>query len=123
MTYPDSFLSWWNTTPTFKAYKNKTVREEFYSGLMRISFDAWKVREPEINFLKAQLSDKYPPPPDLFEQVQAIISEKLPCHKEAIMLTTNFVDHPGADSLDLVELTMAFEDHFNIELPDEDIKG
>ena len=53
-------------------------------------------------------------------KVKAIIAEKLGVSEDKISPTASFVDDLGADSLDQVELIMAFEDAFDIEIPDED---
>lgn len=54
------------------------------------------------------------------QKIIAIIADKLNKKKESITLKTNLVEDLGADSLDVVELIMAFEDEFGISLPDED---
>ena len=53
-------------------------------------------------------------------KVKQIIAEKLGVSEDKITATASFVDDLGADSLDQVELIMAFEDAFDIEIPDED---
>ena len=52
-----------------------------------------------------------------------IIVEQLSVEKEKVVANASFVDDPGADSLDLVELIMAMEEGFDIEIPDEDAEG
>ena len=54
------------------------------------------------------------------EQVKAIVAEKLGVNVDQIKPESSFIDDLGADSLDTVELVMAFEEKFNIEIPDED---
>ncbi len=54
------------------------------------------------------------------EQVKAIVAEKLGVNADQVKPESNFVDDLGADSLDTVELVMAFEEKFGIEIPDED---
>ncbi|MFH0918749.1 MAG: acyl carrier protein [Fibrobacterota bacterium] len=54
------------------------------------------------------------------EQVKAIVTEKLGVNADQVKPAASFVDDLGADSLDTVELVMAFEEKFNIEIPDED---
>ena len=54
------------------------------------------------------------------EQVKAIVAEKLGVNIDQVKSESSFVDDLGADSLDTVELVMAFEEKFNIEIPDED---
>ena len=54
------------------------------------------------------------------DQVRGIIAEQLGLKAEEIKNDASFVDDLGADSLDTVELVMAFEEEFGIEIPDED---
>ena len=54
------------------------------------------------------------------ERVKQIIVEQLGVSEEEVTSTASFVDDLGADSLDQVELVMAFEESFGIEIPDED---
>ncbi len=60
-----------------------------------------------------------------FERVRAIVVDKLDVDEESVVPEASFVDDLNADSLDLVELIMAFEEKFSdddnkIEIPDED---
>jgi acyl carrier protein len=54
------------------------------------------------------------------ERVKQIIVEQLGVDEGEVTPTASFVDDLGADSLDTVELVMAFEEGFGIEIPDED---
>jgi acyl carrier protein len=54
------------------------------------------------------------------ERVKTIIVEQLGVDEGEVTPTASFVDDLGADSLDTVELVMAFEGNFGIEIPDED---
>lgn len=54
------------------------------------------------------------------EKVKEIISKQLGLDKSEVTPDASFVEDLGADSLDTVELVMAFEEAFNIEIPDED---
>jgi acyl carrier protein len=54
------------------------------------------------------------------EKVIEIISQKLNLSKDQVKPEASFVDDLGADSLDLVELVMAMEEAFGMEVPDED---
>ncbi|MBI3810857.1 MAG: acyl carrier protein [Nitrospirae bacterium] len=54
------------------------------------------------------------------EKVKKIIIEQLGVDEEDVTPDASFVDDLGADSLDTVELVMAFEEEFGIEIPDED---
>jgi acyl carrier protein len=54
------------------------------------------------------------------EKVKQIIVEQLGVEEAEVTSSASFVDDLGADSLDTVELVMAFEEAFDIEIPDED---
>jgi acyl carrier protein len=54
------------------------------------------------------------------EKVKQIIIEQLGVDEGEVTSNASFVDDLGADSLDIVELVMAFEEAFDIEIPDED---
>ena len=54
------------------------------------------------------------------QRVIAIVSDHFAYDKEKIKRTTTFIEDIGADSLDIVELVMAFEEAFELEIPDED---
>lgn len=54
------------------------------------------------------------------ERVKQIIVEQLGVDENEVTPTASFVDDLGADSLDTVELVMAFEEAFGVEIPDED---
>ena len=54
-----------------------------------------------------------------FEKVRAIVVDKLGVEPDDVKPTSTFVDDLGADSLDIVELIMKFEDEFGVEIPDE----
>ncbi|MBD2592774.1 MAG: acyl carrier protein [Nostoc sp. TH1S01] len=58
---------------------------------------------------------------ETFEKVKKSVADQLSIDEEKITITpqSNFIDDLGADSLDLVELVMAFEEEFEIEIPDE----
>jgi acyl carrier protein len=56
----------------------------------------------------------------LEERVKQIIVEQLGVDDNEVTATASFVDDLGADSLDVVELVMAFEEAFEIDIPDED---
>lgn len=54
-----------------------------------------------------------------FEKVKAITVDQLSVAPEDVKMDSTFIDDLGADSLDVVELIMAFEEEFNTEIPDE----
>jgi len=54
------------------------------------------------------------------EKVKSIIAEQLGVKPEEVTSEASFIDDLGADSLDTVELVMALEEEFSIEIPDED---
>ena len=54
------------------------------------------------------------------QQVKAIVAEQLGVKAEQVTSGASFVDDLGADSLDIVELVMAFEEAFDLDIPDED---
>ena len=57
------------------------------------------------------------------EKVQKIVCEQLGVSVEEVKLEASFIDDLGADSLDTVELVMAFEEEFEIEIPDEEAEA
>jgi len=54
------------------------------------------------------------------DKVKGIIVEQLGVDEEEVTMEASFTDDLGADSLDIVELVMAFEEEFGIEIPDDD---
>lgn len=57
---------------------------------------------------------------EVFEKVKEIIVGQLGVEETAVNLEASFIDDLGADSLDIVELVMALEEEFDIEIPDAD---
>jgi acyl carrier protein len=57
---------------------------------------------------------------EIGERVKKIVVEHLGVEPEKVVDAASFIDDLGADSLDTVELVMAFEEAFDIEIPDED---
>jgi len=57
------------------------------------------------------------------DRVQQIVCEQLGVSQEEVKPEASFIDDLGADSLDTVELVMAFEEEFEIEIPDDDAEG
>jgi|TARA_B110000438_G_C15683485_1_gene593468 acyl carrier protein len=60
---------------------------------------------------------------NITKRVQRIVSEQLGVSEEEIKLKASFTDDLGADSLDTVELVMAFEEEFKVEISDEEAEG
>ena len=54
------------------------------------------------------------------EKVASIIVDQLGVEKDKIKPEASFIEDLGADSMDIVELTMAFEDNFSIQIPDQE---
>lgn len=59
-------------------------------------------------------------PDAILEKVKEVIIEQLAVEDEAIKLETSFIDDLGADSLDIVELIMALEEEFDLQIPDSE---
>ena len=57
------------------------------------------------------------------EKVQKIVCEQLGVSAEEVKSEASFIDDLGADSLDTVELVMAFEEEFEIQIPDEEAEN
>jgi acyl carrier protein len=58
---------------------------------------------------------------DILNRVTKVTVEELGVKAEEVTVAASFTEDLGADSLDVVELVMAFEDEFGIEIPDEDV--
>ena len=56
----------------------------------------------------------------MLDKIKSIVAEQLGVDEDQVTEDASFVDDLGADSLDTVELIMAFEEEFDIEIPDED---
>jgi acyl carrier protein len=56
---------------------------------------------------------------DIADRVKKIVVEHLGVEADKVTDNANFIDDLGADSLDTVELVMAFEEEFNVEIPDD----
>jgi len=59
----------------------------------------------------------------MLEKVKAVVVEQLDCDPAEVKEDSKFIEDLGADSLDVVELVMALEEEFDIEIPDEDAEG
>lgn len=56
----------------------------------------------------------------IFEKMKGIVVDQLGVEEAEVTMEANFIEDLGADSLDIVELIMALEEEFEIEVPDED---
>lgn len=56
----------------------------------------------------------------VFDKVRGIIVDQLGVDEDSVTMEASFIDDLGADSLDIVELIMALEEEFDIEIPDEE---
>ena len=59
----------------------------------------------------------------VFEKVKKIIVDQLDVEADDITMESHIMDDLGADSLDIVDLVMSFEDEFEIEIPDEEVEN
>lgn len=57
---------------------------------------------------------------EIFDKVKEIIVEQLGVAENTVTMEASFIDDLGADSLDIVELIMALEEEFDLEIPDAD---
>ncbi|OEW14545.1 acyl carrier protein [Campylobacter sp. BCW_6876] len=55
-----------------------------------------------------------------FDDVKAVVVEQLSIHADAVKMESKIIEDLGADSLDVVELIMALEEKFEVEIPDSD---
>lgn len=59
----------------------------------------------------------------IFEKVKSIIVDQLDVDEDKVTLNSNIQDDLGADSLDIVDLVMSFEDEFDLEIPDDQVEN
>ena len=59
----------------------------------------------------------------IFEKVKSIIVDQLDVDEEKVTMNANIQDDLGADSLDIVDLVMSFEDEFDLEIPDDQVEN
>jgi acyl carrier protein len=57
---------------------------------------------------------------EVFEKIKGLVADQLNIEEDEITMESSFLQDLGADSLDIVELIMAFEEEFDIEIPDEE---
>jgi acyl carrier protein len=81
--------------------------------------DGGSAPEPEKPRPQARLFVEVKPMSDVAERVKKIVVEHLGVDEAKVTDNASFIDDLGADSLDTVELVMAFEEEFGIEIPDD----
>jgi acyl carrier protein len=59
----------------------------------------------------------------VFEKVRDLVVQQVGCNPEDVTLESSFIDDLGCDSLDVVEIIMALEDAYDIEIPDDDARN
>lgn len=59
----------------------------------------------------------------IFEKVRSIIVDQLDVDEDKVTMTANIQDDLGADSLDIVDLVMSFEEEFDTEIPDDQVEN
>ena len=59
----------------------------------------------------------------IFDKVKSIIVDQLDVDEDKVTLSSNIQDDLGADSLDIVDLVMSFEDEFDLEIPDDQVEN
>jgi acyl carrier protein len=74
----------------------------------------------ELSRKEGIMGEEVKKPMAVEDRVKKIIAEQLGVEEDEVTPEASFVDDLGADSLDTVELVMAFEEAFDIEIPDED---
>jgi acyl carrier protein len=72
-------------------------------------------QQPKLDVGENKMSEK-----SVEDKVKEIIVEQLSVNAEQVTLEAKFIEDLGADSLDVVELVMAFEEEFSVEVPDEE---
>ena len=60
---------------------------------------------------------------DIFEKVKDLVAEQLDADADSIQESTSITDDLGADSLDVVDLVMAIEDEFSVEIPEDQVEN
>jgi acyl carrier protein len=79
----------------------------------------WRLPEPVDQVLQNLTTHEDLPMSDVAERVKKIVVEHLGVEADKVVDNANFIDDLGADSLDTVELVMAFEEEFGVEIPDD----
>jgi acyl carrier protein len=110
----------WKTGRAMSHLPVLSAREKWRINCLRLREGSLSPSAPKANqppHLKpySAMSDK-----TIEEKVKDIIVEQLGVNPEQVTREASFIEDLGADSLDTVELVMAFEEEFSIEVPDED---
>src|ERR1700730_6251995 len=74
---------------------------------------------PKVHSNKQVYPSRYQPMSDVADRVKKIVVEHLGVDESKVTENASFIDDLGADSLDTVELVMAFEEEFGCEIPDD----
>jgi acyl carrier protein len=91
----------------------------FQGALLFVSGCAGRVAGPVGRILQKTADNEDVPMSDVAERVKKIVVEHLGVDADKVVDNANFIDDLGADSLDTVELVMAFEEEFGVEIPDD----
>jgi len=78
------------------------------------------IKRSHVLTITEKKRDLYMSEKSIEEKVKEIIVEQLGVNPEQVIPNASFIEDLGADSLDTVELVMAFEEEFSVEVPDED---
>jgi acyl carrier protein len=98
--------------------KNAVGRKKFFKSVLPTAFLNAKSTNPQ--FEKSANKISLMSEKSIEEKIKDIIVEQLGVNPEQVTPSASFIGDLGADSLDTVELVMAFEEEFGVEVPDED---
>jgi acyl carrier protein len=98
--------------------KNAVGRKKFFKSVLPTAFLNAKSTNPQ--FEKSANRISLMSEKSIEEKIKDIIVEQLGVNPEQVTPSASFIGDLGADSLDTVELVMAFEEEFGVEVPDED---
>ena len=87
--------------------------------VLRATRPSWRALESTTLIFRALSTTRTIKMSDVAERVKKIVVEHLGVEPEKVVDNANFIDDLGADSLDTVELVMAFEEEFGVEIPDD----
>jgi acyl carrier protein len=105
--------------------RQRRFSRRFFAG-KKVRISCCQAREPslkhapETNPLSRFHQPLFMADKSIEEKVKDIIVEQLGVNPEQVTSSASFIEDLGADSLDTVELVMAFEEEFSVEVPDED---